>query len=143
MLPCRNSYFQIYVKKDSKICSNHFSIFLDCGGLYGRHKYFKIENLCLENEGFVEIVKCWWNSYTFSGSRVLFWLVNLKLLNKIIRFGIMKYLVILTIKRSSCLISYIVWRMRSHWGFLSRRVWREKNVVVVESEFILLREKKS
>jgi hypothetical protein len=40
-----------------RLCSDHFSILLDCGDFIKGSKSFKFENIWLKSEGFVETVK--------------------------------------------------------------------------------------
>jgi hypothetical protein len=56
-------------KRMPKLCSNHFSILLDCGGIQSGGRYFKFKNMWLKAEGFVGRVKRWWSSYHFQGSQ--------------------------------------------------------------------------
>ncbi|KAF5480849.1 hypothetical protein F2P56_001560 [Juglans regia] len=61
-----------------RLCSNHFPIMLDCGGIVSRRSHFKFENMWLKVEGFGEKVRCWWNSYNFSGTPSFVWARKLK-----------------------------------------------------------------
>jgi hypothetical protein len=62
-------------KRLPRLCSNHFSILLDCGGIPSGKRYFKFDNMWLKSEGFVESVKQWWSSDHFHGtpSYILAW----------------------------------------------------------------------
>jgi len=55
-------------KRLPRLCSNHFPILLDCGGVHWGPKPFKFENMWLKAEGFVDRVCLWWESYRFQGS---------------------------------------------------------------------------
>ncbi|KAG6637079.1 hypothetical protein CIPAW_11G155500 [Carya illinoinensis] len=55
-------------KKLQKIVSDHYPILLDCGGIVSGRRYFKFENMWLKDEGFVERVRRWWDSYNVSGT---------------------------------------------------------------------------
>lgn len=50
------------------MCSNHFSILLDCGSLSRGPGYFKFDNMWLKFGGFLDKVQHWWFSYQFQGS---------------------------------------------------------------------------
>ncbi|KAG6653845.1 hypothetical protein CIPAW_05G104700 [Carya illinoinensis] len=50
-------------KRLPRICSDHFPIMLDCGGIQGRRRPFKFENMWLKTDGFVELIRQWWSSY--------------------------------------------------------------------------------
>jgi hypothetical protein len=50
------------------LCSDHFPILLDCGGIHSGSRPFKFENMWLKAEGFVDRVRLWWASYHFQGS---------------------------------------------------------------------------
>lgn len=50
------------------VCSDHFPILIDCGGIRGGRRSFKFENMWLEVEGFVEKVRTWWDNYSFEGT---------------------------------------------------------------------------
>ncbi|KAG6641064.1 hypothetical protein CIPAW_09G047300 [Carya illinoinensis] len=51
-----------------RVCSDHFPILLDCGGIQGGKRYFKFKNMWFNSDGFVNRVKQWWSSYDFQGS---------------------------------------------------------------------------
>jgi hypothetical protein len=55
-------------KRLSHLCSDYFPIVLDCGDVVRVSKRFKFENMWLKVEGFVGLVKQWWDSYLFQGS---------------------------------------------------------------------------
>ncbi|KAG6639537.1 hypothetical protein CIPAW_10G107700 [Carya illinoinensis] len=55
-------------KRLLRMCSDHYPIMLDCGGIIRGHRYFKFENMWLEEEGFVDRVRSWWSSHSFSGT---------------------------------------------------------------------------
>jgi hypothetical protein len=50
------------------LCSNHFPILLVCSGILRGKRPFKFENMWLQEDGFVERVRLWWESYSFQGS---------------------------------------------------------------------------
>uniref|UniRef100_A0A2N9J6S4 Reverse transcriptase domain-containing protein n=1 Tax=Fagus sylvatica TaxID=28930 RepID=A0A2N9J6S4_FAGSY len=51
-----------------RVLSDHFPVLLDCGRLIGGKRPFRFEKMWLKAEGFVDRVRGWWNSYSFSGS---------------------------------------------------------------------------
>jgi hypothetical protein len=55
-------------KRLPRLCSDHFPILLDCGGIHWGSRPFKFENMWLKAEGFVDRVRLWWASYRFQGS---------------------------------------------------------------------------
>jgi hypothetical protein len=55
--PDWKSSFQVLSKKRlPRLCSNHFLILLDCGGIHWGPRLFKFENMWLKAEGFVDRV---------------------------------------------------------------------------------------
>ncbi|KAG6631925.1 hypothetical protein CIPAW_13G122500 [Carya illinoinensis] len=55
-------------KRLQRLCSDHFPVLLDGGGVQGGKRPFKFENMWLKKEGFVDLVRNWWNSYVFEGN---------------------------------------------------------------------------
>jgi len=55
-------------KRLPRLCSDHFPILLDCGGVQWGSRPFKFENMWLKAEGFVDRVRLWWESNRFQGS---------------------------------------------------------------------------
>jgi hypothetical protein len=62
------SYPGLMQKKLLRVCSDHAPIFLNRGCLQTGKRSFKFENIWLKDEGFVEKVKIWWDSFHFFGS---------------------------------------------------------------------------
>jgi hypothetical protein len=54
-------------KRLPRLCSDHFPILLDMGDVSRGRRPFKFENMWLKVEGFVDLVKQWWESYFFQG----------------------------------------------------------------------------
>ncbi|KAG2706151.1 hypothetical protein I3760_05G090600 [Carya illinoinensis] len=46
-------------KRLFRLCTDHFPIILDCGGIPGGRRHFKFENMWLKSKGFVELVRQW------------------------------------------------------------------------------------
>jgi exonuclease III len=55
-------------KKLLRVCSDHAPIMLYSGCPMSGKRAFKFENMWLKEEGFVEKVRGWWNSFQFFGS---------------------------------------------------------------------------
>ncbi|KAG2684095.1 hypothetical protein I3760_10G062500 [Carya illinoinensis] len=75
-------YPDLSQKRLSRICSDHFPIVLDCGGIPGGRRPFKFENMWLKHEGFVELVGQWWSSYHLQGNPSTVLAEKLKALKK-------------------------------------------------------------
>ena len=52
----------------SRLLSDHFPILLEGKNLHGGKKPFRFENMWLKDEGFLERVSSWWESYLFQGT---------------------------------------------------------------------------
>ena len=52
----------------SRLLSDHFPIPLEGGNLQGGKKPFRFKNMWLKDEGFMERVCSWWESYHFHGT---------------------------------------------------------------------------
>ncbi|KAG6644474.1 hypothetical protein CIPAW_08G057000 [Carya illinoinensis] len=66
--PCWETHFPILCQKClPKLCSDHFPLLLDCGGLHEGRRYFKFENMWLKTEEFLDKIRSWWSSYQISG----------------------------------------------------------------------------
>jgi hypothetical protein len=61
-------YPGLFQKRLHRLCSDHFPILLDCGGIKGGVRPFKFENMWLKVDGFVDMVRQWWSSYSFQGA---------------------------------------------------------------------------
>jgi hypothetical protein len=62
------SYPGLMQKKLLRVCSDHAPILLARGCPQSGKRAFKFENMWLKEEGFVEKVKTWWDSFQFFGS---------------------------------------------------------------------------
>ena len=98
--------------------SDHFPILLEGGNLLGGKKPFRFENMWLKDEGFLERVRSWWESYLFQGSPSFILANKLKSLK-------------LDLKR---------WNVEE-FGNISRRVqnlWKDLNVLeAIEDDRVL------
>ncbi|KAG2711914.1 hypothetical protein I3760_04G100200 [Carya illinoinensis] len=63
-------------KRLDRVCSDHFSIVLDCGGIQEGKRYFKFENIWLKVEGFVDKVSRGGLRTLLRVHPVLYWLGN-------------------------------------------------------------------
>ncbi|XP_042942615.1 uncharacterized protein LOC122276776 [Carya illinoinensis] len=61
-------YLEVSQKRLPRLCSDHFPILLDGGGIQGGRRSFMFENMWLKSEGFVDKVRHWWSSYQFHGT---------------------------------------------------------------------------
>ncbi|KAG6654621.1 hypothetical protein CIPAW_05G158600 [Carya illinoinensis] len=61
-------YPEVSQKRLPHLCSDHFPILLDGGGIQGGRHSFKFENMWLKSEAFVNKVRHWWSSYQFHGT---------------------------------------------------------------------------
>ena len=50
------------------LCSDHFPIILELGDVSKGKRLFKFKNMWLKAEGFVALLKQWWDSYEFQGT---------------------------------------------------------------------------
>jgi hypothetical protein len=55
-------------KRLFRLYSDYFPILLDCGDISRGSRPFKFENMWLKADGFVGMVKQWWDSYSFQGA---------------------------------------------------------------------------
>jgi hypothetical protein len=60
--------------------SDHFPVLLDCGNIQRRSRPFRFENMWLKAEGFAELVKDWWESYSVDGTPSFVFAAKLKAL---------------------------------------------------------------
>ena len=65
----------------SRLLSDHFPIVLEGGSFHQRGgRPFRFENIWLKDKGFVDRVRCWWDSYHFQGAPSFVLANKLKLL---------------------------------------------------------------
>ena len=55
-------------KRLSRLLSDHFPIILEGGNFHRGMRPFRFENMWLKDEGFVEKIRSWWESYQFYGA---------------------------------------------------------------------------
>ena len=61
-------YPGLWQKRLSRLCSDQFPIILELRDVSRGKRPFKFENMWLKAEGFVDLVKQWWDSYVFQGT---------------------------------------------------------------------------
>ncbi|KAK4582883.1 hypothetical protein RGQ29_025877 [Quercus rubra] len=65
---------------EDKLCSDHFPIVLEGGSFQRGSMLFRFEKMWLKNEGFVDKVRSWWDSYQVHGAPSFILANKLKLL---------------------------------------------------------------
>ncbi|KAG6717072.1 hypothetical protein I3842_04G079200 [Carya illinoinensis] len=73
---------EVWQKRLSRLCSDHWPIMLDCGGIQRRRQHFKFENMWLKSEGFVDRVGQWWSLYQIQGTPSFIFAGKLKTLKQ-------------------------------------------------------------
>ena len=63
-----------------RLLSNHFPFVLEGGSFQRGRRPFRFENMWLKDEGFVERVRFWWESYNVLGAPIFFLAYKVKLL---------------------------------------------------------------
>ena len=96
----------------SRLLSDHFSILLKGVNLHGGKKPFRFENRWLKDEGFLERVCSWWESYHFHGSPNFYLVNKLKMLKLDLKRWNVEEL------EKSILLEEICWRRKSRALFL-------------------------
>ena len=67
-------------RRMSRLCSDHFPIVLEGGSFQRGSMLFRFEKMWLKNEGFVDKVRSWWDSYQVHGAPSFILANKLKLL---------------------------------------------------------------
>ena len=67
-------------RRMSRLCSDHFPIVLEGGSFQRGSMPFRFENMWLKDEGFVDRVRSWWESYQLQGAPSFVLANKLKLL---------------------------------------------------------------
>lgn len=122
------------------ICSDHFPILLDCGGIPAGSSYFKYENMWLKVEGFVEKVKLWRPLYLLEGTPHFILAGKLKPCRRIWRQGMQMSLGILIVK-GGCFLRIYRFLTGGRWSLLFFRSLSGKSFITSRLEKVLLMEK--
>ena len=69
----------------SRLCSDHFPIVLEGGSFQRGSMLFRFENMWLMDEGFVDRVQSWWDSYQVHGAPSFILANKLKLLKNYLK----------------------------------------------------------
>ncbi|KAK2985871.1 hypothetical protein RJ640_009941 [Escallonia rubra] len=80
-----NHFKNVAQKALPRVISDHSPIILDVNSLRKARTYFKFENMWLENEGFIDLVKNCWSSCNFEGWPSFILAKKLKILKKQLR----------------------------------------------------------
>ncbi|XP_050259852.1 uncharacterized protein LOC126704907 [Quercus robur] len=103
----------------SRLLLDHFPILLEGRNLHGDKKPFRFENIWLKDEGFLERLSSWWESYYFQGTPSFALANKLKLLK-------------LDLKR---------WNVEEFGNMGLQYLWKEFNALeVIEDDQVLLAE---
>ena len=94
-------------RRMSRLCSDHFPIVLEGGSFQRGSMLFRFEKMWLKNEGFVDKVRSWWDSYQVHGAPSFILANKLKLLKN-------------DLKRSNVeVFGYVEDRIKKLWKDLS------------------------
>ena len=72
-------------RRMSRLCSDHFPIVLEGGSFQRGSMPFRFENIWIKNEGFVDRVQSWWDSYQVHGAPSFILANKLKLLKNYLK----------------------------------------------------------
>ncbi len=73
-------FVHISQKRLVRLSSDHFPVLLECGTIQRRSRPFRFENMWLKAEGFEDLVKEWWESYSVIGAPSYMFAAKLKAL---------------------------------------------------------------
>ena len=73
-------FVHISQKRLVRLSSDHFPVLLECGNIQRRSRPFRFENMWLKAEGFEDLVKDWWESYSVFGTPSFVFAAKLKAL---------------------------------------------------------------
>ncbi|KAG6639907.1 hypothetical protein CIPAW_10G134600 [Carya illinoinensis] len=120
------------------VCSDHFTIMLDCGGIMGRHRPFKFEHMWLAMEGFVDKVRSWWSSYMFTGNPIFILARKLKVLKQDLKKWNLEVFGSIDNQKNTLMKELQDFEARELTGELLEKALARKRVVVIELEKVLL-----
>ena len=77
---CEDKFPTVSQRQMSRLCLDHFPIVLEGGSFQRGSRLFRFENMWLKDEGFMDRVRSWWESYQFHGAPSFVLANKLKLL---------------------------------------------------------------
>ena len=102
--------------------SDHFLVLLDCGQILGGKRPFRFENMWLKAEGFVDLVRGWWESNAFTGSSSFIMANKLNALKADLKQWNVQVFGNVTLKQQGCCNPFRGWKLLQKVGcYLKKR----------------------